>query len=144
MCSSPLRALASPKILSSFKPKRTESSKFAASNQGSLPPQARRSSGADFKIKKQVGADHTRQQALNNSRCSSDMDSELADSDAELSRSDSIARLVEDSKMRRLNDAKRVWRNQGEQSPFRHDFEKRCSSMSKNGSSQGAASPNLG
>ena len=81
---------------------------------------------------------------MSNSRCSSDFSSELADSDVELSRSDSIARLVEDSKMRRLQDAKRIWRNQGESSPFRQDFEKRVSSLSKNGSTQATGSAQLG
>jgi hypothetical protein len=33
-----------------------------------------------------------------------------------------VVRLIEDSKIRRLQDAKRIWQNQGESSPFRCDF----------------------
>jgi len=58
---------------------------------------------AEFKIKKKVGAfnDSNRQQALSNSRLSA-YSSELADSDIEPERHDSIVRLIEGSKMRRL------------------------------------------
>ena len=77
---------------------------------------------ADFKIKKRVDVDSTRQQALSNSQKSA-YSSELADSDIDPERHDSIVRLIEGSKMRRLQDAKRSWsKNHGANSPFRANF----------------------
>ena len=50
----------------------------------------------------------------------SNYSSDLADSDIEPERHESIVRLIEDSKMRRLQDAKRTWsRHHGANSPFR-------------------------
>jgi hypothetical protein len=47
----------------------------------------------------------------------------LADSDIEPERHESIARLIDGSKMRRLQDAKRNWsKNHGTNSPFRANF----------------------
>lgn len=52
--------------------------------------------------------------------CISNYSSELADSDIEPERHDSIARLMEGNKMRRLMDAKQNWnKNHGSNSPFR-------------------------
>ena len=76
----------------------------------------------DFKIKKKVGGPDTRSKALSNSGLASDHSYDLADSVDSDFQSDSVVRLIEDSKIRRLQDAKRIWQNQGESSPFRCDF----------------------
>lgn len=129
MCLSPLRALPNPKLLQGWTPSGGSSSTKVASSfkpespsTNSSSPHKKKSSmmqSADFKIKKKVGATETRQMALNNSRLSA-YSSELADSDIEPDRHESIARLIEGSKMRRLQDAKKLWtRNHGSSSPFR-------------------------
>lgn len=131
---SPLRALANPKMLhsmslkkqSTFKPESNSSPILQASpstnNSSSIQGKKSSMQSSDFKIKRRVGHDSTRQQALNNSRLSA-YSSELADSDIEPERHESIARLIEGSKMRRLQDAKRNWsKNHGNNSPFRANF----------------------
>lgn len=67
----------------------------------------------------------------------SNFSSELADSDIEPERHDSIARLIESNKMRRLMDAKQNWsKNHGSNSPFRMIYSSNfsCSSDNSNGS----------
>lgn len=94
----------------------------------------------DFKIKTKVQASSTRNQAMSNSR-SSVQSSEVTESDGDSVRSDSIARLVEGNKMRRLQEAKRNWAlNHCENSPFRMNYSSMFSSHGSNnslGSSQG-------
>lgn len=70
-------------------------------------------------------------QALNNSRLSS-YSSDLADSDIEPERHESIVRLIDNNKMRRLQDAKRTWsRNHGANSPFRMNYSSEFSSVER-------------
>jgi len=77
---------------------------------------------------------------MSNSR-SSVQSSDLTDSETDSVRSDSIARLVEGNKMRRLQEAKRNWAlNHCENSPFRMNYSSILSSQGSNnslGSSQG-------
>jgi hypothetical protein len=66
----------------------------------------------------------------------SNYSSELADSDIEPERHDSIARLIESNKMRRLMDAKQSWaKNHGSNSPFRMNYSSNFSCSSDNASS---------
>jgi hypothetical protein len=75
----------------------------------------------DFKIKKMVGAESFRDQALQNSRCSpvNRCDSELGSLESG-EQETSVARLMETSKMRRLQQAKSAWLStHNTNSPFR-------------------------
>lgn len=157
LCLSPLKAIANPMMLqglslkkqSTFKP--TSETAINASPVGTSPSttnssmQNKKSSmqSSDFKIKKRVGVEQTRNQALNNSRLSA-YSSELADSDIEPERHESISRLIESSKMRRLQDAKRNWsRNHGANSPFRINFSNDCSSERGSASDLGFQNQNV-
>ena len=116
MCMSPLKALPNPKMLQMLQPQQSTSlfkpdTPTTASN--SSGHNAKKSSlQSEFKIKKKVGAynDSTRQAALSNSRLS-EASSELVDSvdGGEGERADSISRLIENSKMRRMQEARRNW-----------------------------------
>lgn len=123
MCLSPMKALPSPKMLQAWQPTKQvshfkpESPTTPSSAHGKKP-----SLQTDFKIKKKVGADNTRQQALSNSSRSF-QSSELADSDFDQDSNESISRLIESNKMRRLAEARRNWvKNHSESSPFRMSF----------------------
>lgn len=109
MCLSPLKAIASPRLLKDLSIK-NKSSTFKPENQNGSPSTnnssiANRKSShcepTDFKIKKRVGVESTRLQALSNSKLSA-YSSELADSDIDPERHESITKLIEGSKMRRL------------------------------------------
>lgn len=66
----------------------------------------------------------------------SNYSSELADSDIEPERHDSIARLIESNKMRRLMDAKQNWnKTHGSNSPFRMNYSSNFSCSSENSNS---------
>lgn len=123
MCMSPLKAIASPQILINWQP-RQASSDFKLKQTVTIRSEV--GSSPDFKIKKMVGAESFRDQALHNSKCSlsSKCDSQNNFSSEDGDQETSVARLIETSKMRRLQEAKTAWLStHSSNSPFRFKLE---------------------
>lgn len=124
MCNSPLRAVAQPKLLTGMALNKSSTFKQTNDSAGAATKSSLNSS--DFKVKKRVDKN------LNHSS-SSVFSSELADSDFEPERQESISRLIEDNKLRRLEDARLKWsKNHSTSSPFRQAASSlsQCSSAS--------------